>query len=722
MMKRHIALTIISRLWDGPICYNPFHMKHILKASLCAFAIASAPFALSLEAAARPMTETDLATLNRLGGVVVSPDGQWAAYQLTTTDDVSLERTTQVYLVRTGGGAMPPLLIADHPGAAEHSPAFAHDGKALYYLSDRSGSEQLWMVPLSATGAAGDPVQASDVAAAIAGYKLSPDGRAVAIFGDIAKTCPTFGCKDDGDTANDGIGTGREYTQNFTRHWSSWETPGNYSRIFAFGLDGGKLTGTGAAMDGDLVGDSPSKPFGGNEEIAWDAKGLNVLFALRTADAQENKSTNLDIYSARIDGMEAPRNLTAANRATDTLPAPSPDGKYLAWAAMERPGYESDRLVVMLHDHTTGKTRALTRDWDRSVGSIAWAPDSRSIVVTAGEILDNPAFRVDVNSGKVTRLTGAGNVGDVTPLADGSIVYTMNSIQAPNDIYRRDAKGKVTQLTNVNGAKLAAIDPVTIERFSFAGAEGDTVWGQIIKPADENTASGKIPVAFLVHGGPQGSFGNSWSYRWNPKVMANQGYAAVTVDFHGSTGYGQKFTDSINQDWGGKPLTDLKLGLAAAGKQDAGIDIQNACALGASYGGYMMNWIAGNWSDGFKCIVNHAGVFDLRAMSLSTEELWFDYWDHGGPWWTRPNPEKWNPVNHIEKWKTPTLVIHGEKDFRIPYSQSLMAFTALQEMKVPSKLLVFPDENHWINKPKNSIQWHRNVFGWLDTYLKDKAE
>ena len=220
-------------------------------------------------------------------------------------------------------------------------------------------------------------------------------------------------------------------------------------------------------------------------------------------------------------------------------------------------------------------------------------------------------------------------------------------------------------------------------------------------------------MAFLVHGGPQGSFGNSWSTRWNPKVMAAQGYAVVTIDFHGSTGYGQEFTDSINQDWGGKPLQDLKFGYDAALAADSQIDGERSCALGGSYGGYMMNWIAGNWPDRFDCLVNHAGVFDLRAMALSTEELWFDQWDHGGPWWTRPHPEKWNPVNLITNWKTPTLFIHGELDFRIPYTQSIMPFTVAQEMDIPSKLLIFPDENHWVLKGKNSVQWYRTVFDWM---------
>ncbi len=696
-------------------------MKHFIKASLCALAIASAPFTLSAEVAARPMTEVDLATMKRLGAPTVSADGKWAAYQVTSTDADSFERSTRLYLLRLDSENAQPIAVADHDGADEHSPSFAPDGSALYYLSDRSGSEQLWHVPLSGDGSAGTPVQASDLKADIAGYHIAPNGTRVAVWGDIAKNCPTFGCDDDGNRADDGLGTGREYGELFVRHWSSWETPGNYSRIFMFDMADGKITGSGKAADGEFVGDSPSKPFGGGEEVVWAPDSTGIGYAMRIADGNEPKSTNLDIYGASFHSDQVV-NLTPGNKATDTLPAISPDGKYLAWAAMERPGYESDRLVVMLRELKTPeqKERALTKDWDRSVGSIAWASDGKSLIVTAQDVLDHPAFRVDVTSGNVTRLTGAGNVHSVTPLADGSIIYAKNSLQAPNDLYRRDANGTVTQLTNVNGAVLAEIDPIIVDRFSFAGAEGETVWGQIIKPT--GTARGdadRLPVAFLVHGGPQGSFGNSWSFRWNPKVMASQGYAAVTVDFHGSVGYGQEFTDSINKDWGGKPLTDLKLGLAAAGKEDSSLDTANACALGASYGGYMMNWIAGNWNDGFKCIVNHAGIFDLRSFAYSTEELWFDQWDHGGPWWSRADAEKWNPANHVENWQTPMLVIHGEKDFRIPYTQSLMPFTVLQEKGIDSRLLIYPDENHWINKPKNSIQWHRNVFRWLDKYIGD---
>ncbi len=668
---------------------------------------------LSAPAFARPMTETDLATLKRLSAPAVSPDGKSVVYQLRETDLEANKGKIDLYMMSLADPAAQPTKFASKADKNEHDPVFAPDGKSIFYLSNESGSDQIWRYDIKAR----KTTQLSNFKTDVSGFKISPDGKKFAIWGDIGRECEGFGCEKDGDTSKPGPGTGREYDQLMVRHWDAWETPGVYSRIYTAELDAdGDLT-LGMNMDGDgaetLVGDSPSKPFGGGEEINWSADSKSIYFTLRRADANEAKSTNLDIYKSEH-MLGDPINLTPTNQATDTMPMPSPDGKYIAWAAMARASYEADRQVLMLRDLKTGKVTALTEKWDRSVGSIAWAADSKSLLVVAGDTLEHPLFRVGFD-GKVTRLTDRGNISAAVPLSNGGIVYAIDSISGPSDLVLMDAAGKTRRLTNVNADTLTKLDPVNYQKFDFKGANGDRVYGQIVKPMN---ATGKLPVLLLVHGGPQGSFGNSWSYRWNPAVMASQGYAVVTIDFHGSTGYGQKFTDSINKDWGGKPLTDLKLGMAAVGKVDTQLDTGNACALGGSYGGYMTNWIAGNWPDRFKCLVTHAGIFDLRAMAYETEELWFDQWDNGGPWTTRTEPEKWNPVNHVGKWKTPTLVIHGEKDYRIPYSQSLAAFTALQQQGVESKLLIFPDENHWILKPKNSIQWHQTVFEWVGKHLK----
>lgn len=681
-------------------------MKSFLAASLAALALAAASPAL-----ARPMTATDLASMRRIGAPTASPDGRWLVYQLRETDLAANRGRTDLWLLDLSRPAATAVRIASAPEHNEHDPHFSADGRALYYLSNQSGSEQLWRVALPD----GTPERVTDYRTDIAGYALSPTGDRIAIWADRDMRCADIDCANVPAAAT-GQGSARIYDETFVRHWDTWVTQGTRSRIFVMPMVDGRPQGAGAPVSPGLVGDAPTKPFGGAEELAWSRDGRTLYFTLREGGRTEPNSTNLDIYAAGEGG--APTNLTQANQATDTAPAVSPDGFWLAYTAMARPGYEADRLAIQLRNLRTGETRALTEGWDRSIGSLAWAPDSRSLLVTAGDTLDTPLFRVDARSGQATRLTEGGTVGNVTPLRDGSVIYTLNTIQAPDDLYRRDSRGQVTRLTAVNAELLAELDPISVARFNFAGARGDRVWGQIVRPT---TFEGRLPVALLIHGGPQGSFGNSWSYRWNPRLFSAPGYAAVTIDFHGSTGYGQAFTDAINRDWGGAPLEDLRLGLAAAGREDARIDVSNACALGGSYGGFMANWIAGNWPDGFRCLVSHSGVFDQRAMAYETEESWFTEWEFGGPYFepaAATNYERNNPVNFVQNFRTPMLVLHGERDFRIPYSQSLGLFNALQRRGVPSRLIVFPDENHWILKPQNSILWYREVHGWLDQWLR----
>ena len=683
-------------------------MKKLLLVSIAALAAIQGSAALS-----RPMTATDLATMRRLAAPSVSPDGRWAVYQLRETDLEANRGRTDLWLLDLRAKGARPVKIASAADKNEHDPRFSSDGRWIYYLSNASGSDQLWRVAVPG----GTPEQVTTLATDIAGYSIAPSGDRIAIWADRNLACADFNCANMPSTQQ-GRGSARVYDETFVRHWDVWTEPGVRSRIFTFPMVNGRPQGAGIPVARNLVGDAPSKPFGGVEETSWSPDGRTLYFTVREAGRIEPTSTNLDIFAVRADGSAPPVNLTAANQATDTLPAASPDGRWLAYAAMRRPGYEADRQILYLRDLRSGETRALTERWDRSVGSIVWAPDSRSLFVTTQDVLDHPAYQVDARTGKVTRLTQAGTANNVVPLRGGGAVYTLNSIEKPDDLYRLGRSGRSERLTSVNADKLAELDPVSVERFSFAGAGGDMVWGQIVKPRN---ARGALPVAFLIHGGPQGSFGNSWSYRWNPRLFSAPGYAAVTVDFHGSTGYGQAFTDSIRRDWGGAPLEDLRLGLAAAGRTDRQADTANACALGASYGGYMVNWIAGNWPDGFKCLVSHAGVFDTRAMSFETEELWFTEWEFGGAAFDPAAievTERWNPVRFVQNWRTPMLVLHGEKDFRIPYSQSLGMFNALQRRDIPSRLVMYPDENHWILKPQNSIQWYREVHGWLDRWLK----
>jgi dipeptidyl aminopeptidase/acylaminoacyl peptidase len=649
------------------------------------------------------MTSEDLVTMHRLSAPAVSPDGRYLAFQMASFDFPENQPHSHLWLLDLKRGGEPALLAISADDLSERDPQFSADGKWIYYLAGAPGKDQLWRVAVGG----GAPEQLTDFPIGIGGYLLAPGGERLVIWGDRPVTCQDYDCKDPKPEA-EVTGSGRTYGQLFVRHWDQWKKPGTRSRLFAMRLEQGRIAGRARIVAGDHVGDVPSKPFGGAEELGWGPDGRTLYFALRKGDRVEEISTNLDILAASLDGQV--ENLTTGNLATDNYPAPSPDGKWLAYAAMRRPGYESDRFALVLRNIRTGATRPIAPNWDRSVSSITWSPNGRSLLVTAPEVLDVPLFRVDVATGKVTRLTQGGSVGNVRPLPDGSIVFTRSDLQLPDDLYRLRSNGALEQLTHANADKLRQIDPVTVRRFSFAGANGDTVWGQITRP----TGAGKWPVLLLIHGGPQGTFPNGWSWRWNPKLFASPGYAVVSIDFHGSLGYGQAFTDSVNKDWGGKPLEDLKLGLAAAVELDSSLDGDNACALGGSFGGYMVNWIQGNWRDRFKCLVDHAGTFDSRSKYYETDELWFTEWENGGPYFQQSAEfERWNPVNLVGRWKTPMLITHGEGDFRVPYTQSLGAFAALQRRNIPSRLLIFPDETHFVVKPRNVIQWYHEVFAWV---------
>jgi dipeptidyl aminopeptidase/acylaminoacyl peptidase len=468
------------------------------------------------------------------------------------------------------------------------------------------------------------------------------------------------------------------------------------------------------AMDAD----APSKPFGGTEEYAFTPDGNGIVFGARDVGRQEAWSTNFDLFLAPIDASAPPKNLTKANPAWDSYPVFSPDGKTLAYLAMKRPGYEGDRFRIVVRSWPDGKERVLTEGWDRSPSELTWSADGKEIYCTSDDLGQHALFAVDAATGKARTVWGKGHV--VAPQVSGErVVFLLDTLKGPAEVYSiRSDGGDRKSITSINEERLQATRMGEPEQFSFKGAGGDTVYAYIVKPSDFDPSK-KYPVAFLIHGGPQGSFSNDFHYRWNPQAYAGRGYAAVMVDFHGSTGYGQSFTDAINGDWGGKPLEDLKKGLDAALAKYRWMDGANVAALGASYGGYMINWIAGNWSDRFKCLVSHDGNLDERFAYFATEELWFPEWEHGGTPWSNPQGyAKHNPVDFVKNWKTPTLVVHGGKDYRVVETGGFATFTALQRMRIPSKFLYFPDENHWVLKPQNSVLWHDTVLDWLDRWTK----
>jgi dipeptidyl aminopeptidase/acylaminoacyl peptidase len=659
-------------------------------------------------------TVEDMVKMERIGSPVLSPDASRVIYTVRATDTEKNRGHTELWMLDLRSVHAQPQRLTNS-NANSSDPEWSSSGDAVYFLSERSGTSQVWR--LAMTG--GEAGMVTELPIDVGSFRLSPSGDRIALGMEVFRDCPDLACtKKRLDEKTKTQASGRIYDRLFVRHWDEW-ADGRKAVLFSGTLDGNyHLAGAPVSLSGELDGDVPSKPFGDRDDYQFSPDGKTVVFSLKIAGHDESWSTNFDIYQVPAVGGQKPRNLTAENPATDSKPAFSPDGRTLSYLAMTRPGFEADRFHLVLMDVASGKKRTLADNWDRSISDYAWAPDGKSLYASADDVGQHRLFSIDANSGKVAPVTGPGWVTGYDVRRD-TVVIAHNDLASGVQLFKMNAGStQMTQLTHQNAAALADVRFGEYEQFSFPGANGDKVYGYVVKPWNAKAGS-KYPVAFLVHGGPQGSFGNDWGYRWNPQVYAGAGYAVVMIDFHGSTGYGQAFTDSISGDWGGKPLEDLKKGLDAAVSKYSWLDRGHTCALGASYGGYMMNWIEGNWSDGFRCIVNHDGVFDNRAMYYSTEELWFNEWENGGTYYTAPEKhEKFNPINFVTNWKTPMLVVQGELDFRIPTTQSLGAFTALQRQGVESKILIFPDENHWVLKPANSVLWHHTVLDWLDQHLK----
>jgi dipeptidyl aminopeptidase/acylaminoacyl peptidase len=650
----------------------------------------------------------DLISMDRVGGAHVAPDGELAAFTISSLDVDANRRRTDIWLVGTDGEGLRQLTTHE---AADFNPLWSPDGSAIYFLSTRSGTSQVWRVAVDG----GMPTRVTDQPMSVGNLILSPDGSHIAFTHDVFTDCPTLQCTVSRlETEGGRVSSGVLHSKVFVRHWDTWKD-GRRSHIFVMPTAGGEARDVMSGVNGD----SPSKPFGGSEEFTFTPDGRSIVFTARIAGDEEPWSTDFDLYVVPIDGSSAPSLITTDNRAWDTGPVFSPDGNTLAYVAMERPGYESDRFRIVLKSWPNGESRVLTEDWDRSAGGITWSPDSRTILVTAQNVGNVSLFAIDVGSGRVRTLISQGHVRGPSYAGD-RLVFGMDHYKSPVELYTSRLDGSdIEPITSINSARLADIKLGDYEQFSFNGWNDETVYAWVVKPIDFD-ANTKYPIAFIIHGGPQGSSDNDFHYRWNPQIYAAAGYAAVLVDFHGSTGYGQAFTDAINQDWGGKPLEDLQKGLAAALDRYDWMDGSKVCALGASYGGFMINWIAGNWSDRFNCLVNHDGVFDQRMMYYATEELWFPEWDHGGPYWTTPETyEKHNPAAFVKNWQTPMLVIHGALDYRVPLEQGLGAFNALQRKGIPSEFLYFPDENHWVLSPANSVQWHETVLSWMAYWLSD---
>ena len=646
------------------------------------------------------LTIEHLNKLNKIYDVQVSPDGRYVVYGQKNGGLAPADTTADLYLLDVQDGNKVRRLTES--AGREHDVQFNADGTALYFLADRSGSSQLWRLPL--TG--GEARQVTDLPLDVQGYMVSADDKKLVLTLDVKPGCKDLTCtvahnkatteKKDSATAYDSL---------MVRHWDTWED-GLKNHFFV-----ADITETAVKEAKDLMPEWDTD-VAGTSEAAFTPDGKNLVFSAKIPAIDQSWHTNFDIFQVSLNGGQK-INLTKDNPAWDAKPKFSGDGRYMAYLAMKKPVYEADRFGLILLDLVTGERKELAPQWDRSVEDYVFAPDNRTVYVTAQDLGQKGIFAIDHAFGEVSKVYSNGSAGDVA-VRGTNVFFTNHQLNAPADIYQlKNSGGEAYPLTQVNALTLKDIQLAEFEQFSFPGANDETVYGYWMKPWNFE-AGKKYPIAFIVHGGPQGSFGNMFNTRWNAQLWAAQGYGVVMIDFHGSTGYGQAFTDSIARDWGGKPLEDLKKGLAFVTEQQSWLDKDNACALGASYGGFMMNWIAGNWTDGFKCLVTHAGLFDMPSFYGSTEELWFPEHDMGGPVWDKAaDYQKFNPAAFVDNWKTPMLVIHGLKDYRVPYAQGLGAFTTLQRKAIPSRLVIFPDENHWIMKPTNAERWYNEIFSWM---------
>ena len=663
-----------------------------------------------------PFTYETMLMLDRISGLSVDPSGHYALFNVRATDMEKNKGVSTLWMKDLTTPATPEAKLGVSEGGASDA-QWAPDGQSFYFLSSRGkdGTTQVWKTDVS--GATAE--QVTRLPLDVGAYRITPDGKGLVVSLAVFPECKgdEIACtlKKNAERAEDKA-SGTVYTKLFVRHWDTW-ADGTRNHLFYLPLNG-PLSIPVALTDG-YDGDVPSKPFGGNEDFSISPDSKTVYFAAREAGRTEPWSTNFDVYSVPITGG-ALTNLTTANKAWDASPRMSPDGKTLAYKAMKRPGFEADRFELQLRDIATGKVTPLAATWDRSVDDFAWSRDGRSIYAVAADVGRTRLFKIDVKSGTVTPLSKDGHMDAFHETAKG-FVFLKSGLNSPAQLYASAAKATMidegaTNLTSVNEV-LKKMEFGAFEQFGFKGWNDETVHGYVVKPAGY-VEGRKYPVAFLIHGGPQGSFGDGWSFRWNPQTYAGAGYAVVMIDFHGSTGYGQAFCDAISTHWGDRPLEDLQKGWAYALKTYSFLDGDRAAALGASYGGYMVNWIAGKWKAPWKCLVSHCGVFDARSMGYTTEELWFDEWEQGGSPFTQPELyDTFNPALFAKDWSVPMLVIHSDKDYRIPLEQGIGAFTALQTKNVESQFLRFPDENHWVLKPKNSMMWHKTVFDWLDSHI-----
>lgn len=679
-------------------------------------AAATFVFSVALSAAAaapegKPFRFDELARVQRVGGFSVSPDGRSIVYSVGVPDVEANRTRSALWLVSTAGGPSRKLTSGD---SRDSDPAFSPDGGRIAFLSTREGGSQIWLLELSG----GDPRKATSFPTEVNNFKWSPDGQWFVFSSDVFPDCADAGCLEKRSKDREkAVVRGRVAEGLLFRHWDAWKD-GTRTHIWKAAVAGGPPV--------DLTPgerDAPRFAVGGSEDYEVSPDGRELAYA-SSPDRVEALSTNADVWIVPMTGKGRASDLTEANKAFDGDPKFSPDGKWIAYRAQKRPGFESDRFRLMLYERATGKLRSLTEDFDNWVEDYEWGPDSKSLFFLSHVRGRGGIFRVGVSGGPPAEIWTGGTAGKIHLSPDGSRVFFIaSSLTRPPEIYvtssavtTAPAGGpeRWTAVTRVNEDILRETAMGVVSERWTPSADGRKLQAWVITPPGLDPAK-KYPAVFLIHGGPQGAWSDAWSFRWNPEVFAAYGYVVYAPNPRGSTGFGQQFVDEISGDWGGKVYDDL-MRQADDLSSLPYVDRARIGAAGASYGGYMVNWIAGH-TQRFAALVSHDGLFETASAALETEELWFPVWEFGGWPWKSPLYAKWNPMLFAESFQTPTLVITSEKDFRVPFGQGLQFFTALQVRKVPSKLLMFPDEGHWVLKPGNSRLWHATVMDWLHRYL-----
>jgi dipeptidyl aminopeptidase/acylaminoacyl peptidase len=682
-----------------------------------------------------PFTFEDMMKLKRVGAPVPSPDGKWVVFDCVDVDLEANTRISHLWIVPANGGESRRLNPTPNH---EERPRFSPNGKRLIWTSKATDPTQIWMCDFdSGNGVlAGKPHQVTEISTGADGGIWSPDGKNIVFVSAVYPDCKDDACnKQRDEELKKSKVKAKIFSHLFYRHWSAF-TEFKRSHLFIQPVEAGVSPASPSPAQPTRLplqknetrdvtpGDHDVPPFnlGGQDMYAISPDGQEVAYT-SNIDEVEATSTNNEIFVVPISGG-TPKKISISPGA-DTTPLYSPDGKYLAWRSQARVGFEADKWRLFVQDRQSGKTRDLTEQFDRSVGSFAWQPDSCAIAFSAEDRGEAPLFVMPIVLAmkEPLRVQQIFHADDLAYGSDRQLYFTRMSIAAPNEIWGRSVglgvdKASPWQVTHMNDALLSQIDMQPLESFTFKDANDEEVQGFMVKPPGFDPKK-KYPLKFLIHGGPQGAWGNEWTYRWNAELFAATGnYVVVMINFHGSTGYGQKFTDSISGDWGGKPYVDLMKGLDYAEKTYPFIDENREAALGASYGGYMANWILGH-TNRFKCIVSHDGMFNTESAYGTTEELWFPEWEFKGPpWKNREMYRKFSPHLFADKFKTPTLVVHGQNDYRLDVSEGFQLFTTLQRLNIPSKFLYFPDEGHWVLKPQNSRLWYKTVNDWVDQWCK----